>query len=104
MTEQANRPNTARTAANSPGSRPAGNGPGLRTATKGPSSNTAMLHQAAGMPAGSAHMDLTTYFAMLPNEVVPFGDLILPLPVSHLACKVSAFVSHSVACSMSEAL
>ena len=38
----------------------------------------------ANTPAGSGDMDLTNYFAMLPNEVVPFRDLISPLPVSAL--------------------
>ncbi|KAL0024470.1 hypothetical protein WJX77_007331 [Trebouxia sp. C0004] len=36
----------------------------------------------ADTPAGSGDMDLTNYFAMLPNEVVPFRDLISPLPVT----------------------
>ena len=43
---------------------------------------TAQHAKQADTAAGSGDMDLTNYFAMLPNEVVPFRDLISPLPVS----------------------
>ena len=50
------------------------------------------------MPAGSGDMDLTTYFAMLPNEVVPFRDLISPLPVSLPLMSEAAYFKPMMQC------
>ena len=47
-------------------------------------SETAKQSQHAVEVAGSTEMDLTNYFATLPNEEVPFRDLISPMPVSLL--------------------
>lgn len=63
----------------------AAKGPASRPAKEAQHSANALPNQEAQQaetPAGSGDMDLTTYFAMLPNEVVPFRDLISPLPVS----------------------
>ena len=40
--------------------------------------------QQASPAGGCGDMDLTNYFATLPNEVVAFKDLVAPSPVSYL--------------------
>lgn len=67
-----------------PDSGAAGNSPAAAL-EKAQCSDTAELRDGAKQPsraAGSGDMDLTNYFAMLPNEVMPFKDLIAPSPVS----------------------
>ena len=65
--------------------KPAGKGP-RGSPCKKPQASTpqspSRAAQHAPEPAGSSDMDLTSYFATLPNEMVPFKDLISPLPVS----------------------
>lgn len=71
VAEQGNRHDSTKAAANRPAEKPQ------------PSTAQQAQHaKQADTPAGSGDMDLTNYFAMLPNEVVPFRDLISPLPVS----------------------
>lgn len=73
VADQGKRPDSAKAAANRP--------------AEEPHPSTAQQAQHAKQddtPAGSGDMDLTNYFAMLPDEVVPFRDLISPLPVSAL--------------------
>lgn len=64
------------------GNMPSSAQPPAQGTANAPQHGAAQQAQQAVMPAGSGDMDLTTYFAMLPNEVVPFRDLISPLPVS----------------------
>ena len=73
VAEQGKRPNSAQAAANKPAEEP-----------QHSTVQQAQHANQADTPAGSGDMDLTNYFAMLPNEVVPFRDLISPLPVSAL--------------------
>ncbi len=73
VAEQGKRPNSAKAAANRPAEE-----------SQPITAQHAQHAKQADTPAGSGDMDLTNYFAMLPNEVVPFRDLISPLPVSTL--------------------
>ncbi|KAL0035010.1 hypothetical protein WJX79_006322 [Trebouxia sp. C0005] len=71
VAEQGKRPNSAQGAVDRPAEEP-----------QHSTVQQAQHASQADIPAGSGDMDLTNYFAMLPNEVVPFRDLISPLPVT----------------------